>query len=946
MASKTSVEPGNQPQKDYLVIRFDWYRAILAAVIIFTVVTRLYGLAYKPYHHDESLYAKYSWDLYEGRGYKYDPMMHGPFMFHLNSLIFTISGVSDFTARLSAALFGIALVCCTPLLRRRLGKIGSLAAAVFFAVSPFYMYFSRFLRHDIYFALWVFLIVAFYVNYLDTRRRGFLYGCAAAVAFMFCVKENSYLTLFIFVSYLVFAKIFEKIFHAPATEPKTGQQRDKRTVSRMIDIIICVAVFFGLFYLFYTTFLTHSAGFVDGLYRKSLGYWVHQDKIQRIKGAFTYFCPIAVTYELPLLVIVFSGIVALLKGRRLSRIMLIASSAIALPLIIFWHQKLPVVPWDSRFHMTSTMHVVFALYVFIIGLTATCHYLKDGRRFPAFLAYWSWTTLLIYSYAGEKVPWLLMHVLMPFILWASLFLDEFLRSDRFRRAAALYTVLMAVGLFLFLQASIRLCFFNEANPEERMVYTQTSEDITKSLKEISDIAERTGKGLNLPIGVQGDATWPYTWYLRDYKRWFHPGAFTSPREAVIVVDWTKRGQYRNVLEPNYVEKKIKLREWWVPEPVSRLNNPLAAWLRYYFRREPWNPSGVRHWDGRTTACGSQDVAFYVRKDLAGSEMVGAREALEDIPSGRPTPFIPEKYSIVRRVPPLHVFGEKGIAPGRFNEPRGIWVDKKGNIYVADTKNQRWQKFDGNGKCLLSVGKGGQGQAEFKDPMGIAVDADGDVYVADTWNHRIQKFDRYGNFLKQWKGGGGGFWAPKGMAFDSRGDLYVVDTGGHRVQKFTRDGKSLRFWGCEGEETGQFSEPVGIAVERDAVIKPAGDKKGEREIRGDVLYIADTLNRRVQKFDINGKFLGQFGVLGWDDRYVEPFISLDSEGRIWLTDALSNRIEIFDPDGKLLCLWSASGFRPGDFNIPKGIFVRDGRVYISDTFNNRIQVFDEKNVFKK
>ena len=278
------------------------------------------------------------------------------------------------------------------------------------------------------------------------------------------------------------------------------------------------------------------------------------------------------------------------------------------------------------------------------------------------------------------------------------------------------------------------------------------------------------------------------------------------------------------------------------------------------------------------------------------------------------------------------------------------MDAEGALYVVDTKNHRWQKFGKDGKPLLAVGKQGSGPAEFKEPMGIAVDDSGNVFVADTWNHRIQKFDREGKFLTQWQGGSGGFWAPKGMAFDSKGDLYVVDTGKHRIQKFTNDGKPILVWGdaeCrQGEAPGEFSEPVGIVIEKNGVIIPADTKKKQKEVRGDIVYVADTANKRVQKFDIAGKFLGQFAVLGWEEYYTEPFIALDGAGRIWVTDGYNNRIEIFDSSGMLLGLWSGKGFKPGDSNIPKGIFIGDGTVYISDTYNNRIQVFSEKIIYRK
>lgn len=949
MNQKINIESTTVHGKDCFVIRFDWYKIILITIIIFAAFTRFYGLAYRPYDHDESQYTTCSWYLYEGRGYKYDPVMHGPFMFYFDALLFSVFGPGDYIARASSALFGVTLICCTMLFRRKLGKTGSLIAAALFAVSSTFMYFSRLFREDIFVAFWALLTVALFVNYWDTRKRGYFFGAAASFALVFCVKENSYIFLFIFVSFGVLMKIFERLF-PPDVKPLQELSSPEAVSLRRfpwVDGGIAVAIFFTVFYLFFTSFFSNPEGFIDGLYRKSLGYWVYQDRIQRMKDAFTYFCPIAIVYELPLLVILFSGLVALLRQRRLSKIVLIASSAVAIPLMLFWHRNLPTEPWDTWFHMTSTMHIVFALYLFALWFAATCNYLKDGRRFPAFLAYWSMMSVLLYSYAGEKVPWLLMHVLMPVVLWASLMLGEFLGSKRFRHRVNLYSALLGIGLLLFIQASLRLCFVNEANPVERMVSQQTSTDIKDCLKEITTLAERTGKGLNFPIGIQGNSVWPFAWYLRDYNEWFAPGGINNTKEAVVVVDWEKRRDYSNILKPNYVEKRRRLRVWWAPDPVSTLENPIAAWLRYYFFREPWNPMKRKvWWTNKPDATDSQDMAFYVRKDLIGEKVASAPATVEQGSATFPKPVIPEKYEIIGQIQPALVFGERGSSAGRLDEPRGIWVDADGAIYVADTKNNRWQKFDRNGKCVLTIGTQGNKPAQFKEPMGITVDKYGSVYVADTWNHRIQRFAHDGTFITQWQGGEGGFWAPKGMVFDQKGDLYVVDTGKHRVQKFTRDGKFICAWGDKGESNGQFSEPVGIAIDPNGIITPADRAKGQKEVRGEVVYVADTANRRVQKFDTSGKFLGQFGVLGWEEYFIEPFIALDDKGRLWITDSRNNRVEIFDVSGTLLGLWSAKGFRPGDFNSPIGICVRDGRVYLTDTYNHRVQVFDEEKVFRK
>ena len=172
--------------------------------------------------------------------------------------------------------------------------------------------------------------------------------------------------------------------------------------------------------------------------------------------------------------------------------------------------------------------------------------------------------------------------------------------------------------------------------------------------------------------------------------------------------------------------------------------------------------------------------------------------------------------------------------GQFYYPRGVAVDRSGNVYVADTGNNRIQKFSPWGWFLTKWGSEGSGDGQFENPSGVAVDGSGNVYVADTDNHRIQKFSSDGVFLTKWGGskgsGDGQFDYPRGIAVDGNGNVYVADTGNHRIQKFNSEGVFLTKWGSYGSEDGQFDYPQGVAVDRSGNV-----------------YVADSRNNRIQKF---------------------------------------------------------------------------------------------------
>ncbi|MEN6342893.1 MAG: PKD domain-containing protein, partial [Methanospirillum sp.] len=130
--------------------------------------------------------------------------------------------------------------------------------------------------------------------------------------------------------------------------------------------------------------------------------------------------------------------------------------------------------------------------------------------------------------------------------------------------------------------------------------------------------------------------------------------------------------------------------------------------------------------------------------------------------------------------------------GKLKRPYGIALDNAGNVYITDTENNRIQKFTSNGDFVTKWGRnGGDGTSgaadgEFDQPRGIAVDKYGDVYVADYGNNRIQKFRPDGTFVATWGtpgSGNGQFSSPNDVDVDPAGNVYVADTGNHRVQKF-------------------------------------------------------------------------------------------------------------------------------------------------------------------
>jgi sugar lactone lactonase YvrE len=167
----------------------------------------------------------------------------------------------------------------------------------------------------------------------------------------------------------------------------------------------------------------------------------------------------------------------------------------------------------------------------------------------------------------------------------------------------------------------------------------------------------------------------------------------------------------------------------------------------------------------------------------------------------------------------------GFGGGMFNQPHGFYVDKEGNVWVADERAKNGKgavvvKFSPQGKVLMTFGKPGMpgnGPELLDGPSGVVVAPNGDIYVADghggNSNDRIVKFSKDGKFITAWGKHGkaqGEFDTPHGIALDSAGKVYVADRANNRVQVFEPDGKFVAEWK-------QFGRPSDVAIDKNDTI---------------------------------------------------------------------------------------------------------------------------------
>ena len=190
-----------------------------------------------------------------------------------------------------------------------------------------------------------------------------------------------------------------------------------------------------------------------------------------------------------------------------------------------------------------------------------------------------------------------------------------------------------------------------------------------------------------------------------------------------------------------------------------------------------------------------------------------------------------------------------------------------------------------------------------------------------------------SFVLKWGSSGSGdgqFSGPVGVAVGASGNVYVADTANFRIQKFDSNGNFISKWGVFGGGDGEFYYPYAVAT----------DASGN-------VYVADAFNYRIQKFDSDGNFITKWGNLGsGDGEFNFPAsVTVDASFNVYVSDLVNYRIQKFDSNGTFLGQWGNQGSGDGQFNQPLGVATDAvGNVYVSDSVNQLIQKFDSNGNF--
>lgn len=257
------------------------------------------------------------------------------------------------------------------------------------------------------------------------------------------------------------------------------------------------------------------------------------------------------------------------------------------------------------------------------------------------------------------------------------------------------------------------------------------------------------------------------------------------------------------------------------------------------------------------------------------------------------------------------------------KPFGIATDSRHRIYVTDTGQAVVFIFDREKQTVSYIGL--DGKPKLETPMGIHVDAKDRVWLADGTAQRIYAFDPELN-LRAAIGKKGELTNPVGIATDlSRNRLYVADSRQHCIVVYdTETGLLVTKFGKRGRDNGEFNFPTDVTVGPDGRI-----------------YVADTMNRRIQIFGPDYKYIDTLGAegLAWGQFRKPKGVALDSYQNIYVVDSDFSNFQIFDQKKRLLMFLGDWGTGPGLFSVPQRIYIdHENLIYVADQQNRRIQIF--------
>jgi uncharacterized protein (TIGR03663 family) len=456
-----------------------------AAILLLALLLRIYALDMKPLHHDEGVNGFFLTNLLRQGRYAYDPEnYHGPTLYYLTLPFVALAGLHTFVIRLVPSLFGVGVVWLVLALRRYVGTVAVLVAALLVAVSPACVFYSRYFIHEMPFVFFTLGLVVAALRFRETGASSDLLMASASAALMFATKETAFISVGTLGLAWVTAELWERARGGPrgqraraAAEPGGGFAKLQGEGMAGAVMLGAVMLFAFIWVAFYSSFFTHWKG----------AFWDSFDAFVRWKK---------------------TGM-SEFHGKA-------------------WHTYVMwLVQEDVAVLVLGALGAVVAIFE------------RRINRFAVFVAAWGFGLLVAYSLISYKTPWLVLSFVVPLAVSAGYAVQAFgawasrVPGRSWRAAAAVAAFAALFGLY----HTYVINFREYDNDQYPYVYSQTRREFQNLVREIERVGERAGTK-EPGFATASPEYWPSPWYFRNNPNAGYEGQLSSyydPQKTLAIV---------------------------------------------------------------------------------------------------------------------------------------------------------------------------------------------------------------------------------------------------------------------------------------------------------------------------------------------------------------------------------------------------------------------------